>query len=395
MEPPEEPPEPETIGFPRELLEQSIEARYNYFVKKVVKHNRLKEVRHALLHTIRYPAGASLILVYGPTGVGKTTLRKGIEKQLVKEALADPTTNPGHIPVVSLDAVSPDSGIFNWRDYYIRALAALGEPLIREKIVCRTPGFEVDKSGRLMVERAVTVPDLRRVLEQCLQYRQPRAILVDEGQHFQKMASGRRLLDQMDSLKSLATMTQTTHVFLGPYDLLKLTDLSAQLSRRSIEIHFPRYYADQEEDLEEFKRVLRLLQLHLPLPETPDLEAHYEEFYERTLGCIGLLKDWLNRALAKALVEKKKPFTWNRWKKYAEPTRRLQHIKTEIKYGEDTLKEDESQLHELRRFLKLDLDPPPESPPPPTTPQPPKGSGGGPGRRNAKHDPVGGGQLAG
>src|SRR5258708_38821519 len=48
-----------------------------------------------------------------------------------------------------------------------------------------------------------------------LLYRQPRAFIVDEAQHFRKMASGRRLLDQMDNLKSLAGMTNTVHVLVG------------------------------------------------------------------------------------------------------------------------------------------------------------------------------------
>jgi type II secretory ATPase GspE/PulE/Tfp pilus assembly ATPase PilB-like protein len=61
-------------GFPRSLLEQSIDVRRHYFETKVVAHLRLKEVYEALLHAIRYPAGISLILVFGPTGVGKTTL---------------------------------------------------------------------------------------------------------------------------------------------------------------------------------------------------------------------------------------------------------------------------------------------------------------------------------
>jgi len=41
-------------------------------------------------------------------------------------------------------------------------------------------------------------------LEQALRYRSPTAFIVDEAQHFKRIAGGRRLLDQMDTLKSLA-----------------------------------------------------------------------------------------------------------------------------------------------------------------------------------------------
>jgi hypothetical protein len=43
-------------GFPRELLQQPIALRRQYFETKVVAHQRLKETYEALLGAIRYPA---------------------------------------------------------------------------------------------------------------------------------------------------------------------------------------------------------------------------------------------------------------------------------------------------------------------------------------------------
>ena len=181
-------------GFPRDLLTQPIASRLRYFETKVVAHQRLKEVHATLLHAIRHPAGASLILVFGPTGVGKTTLRQRIERQLLEDVVSGSTTNPGHIPVVTMEAASPDSGSFHWKDYYTRALLALDEPFITDKITYDVRDMHRDEQGRLVIERNLTIPDLRRALEKTLLYRQPRAFIVDEAQHFRKMASGRRLL---------------------------------------------------------------------------------------------------------------------------------------------------------------------------------------------------------
>jgi replication-associated recombination protein RarA len=68
--------------FPPELLSQSPIARLTYFRDKVVAHPHLKEIHRQLWQTIQQPGGASLILVFGPTGVGKTTLRCRLEQQL-------------------------------------------------------------------------------------------------------------------------------------------------------------------------------------------------------------------------------------------------------------------------------------------------------------------------
>ncbi len=344
-------------GFPRDLLTQSIATRLRYFAAKVVAHQRLKEIHTSLLHAIRHPAGASLILVFGPTGVGKTTLRQRIERQLLEDAVISSTTNPGHIPVVAMEVASPDTGSLHWKDYYTRALLALDEPFIADKITYDVRDMHRDEQGRLVIQRNLTIPDLRRALEKTLLYRQPRAFIVDEAQHFRKMASGRRLLDQMDNLKSLAGMTNTVHVLVGTYELLGLTNLSAQLSRRSIEIHFSRYYADNSEDLKEFKKLVRTLQKHIPLAEEPDLESHSDYFYEHCLGCAGMLKTWLNRTLAAALEQDASTLTSKLWEQHAEPRRKLVQMIREIREGEQLLQEDGTLRQELRTLLKLDSNP--------------------------------------
>ena len=69
-------------AFPPELLEQSPEARLGYFKSFTIAHPLLREADAALKQAIQEPTGWSLIFVYGPTGVGKTTLRRRVEKHL-------------------------------------------------------------------------------------------------------------------------------------------------------------------------------------------------------------------------------------------------------------------------------------------------------------------------
>src|SRR3990172_5622126 len=339
-------------SFPRELLSQPADVRLAYFAGKVVAHPRLKETHEALLSAIRRPTGASLIIVFGPTGVGKTTLRLRIEKQLIETALPDMAKDPGHIPVVGLEATASESGQFNWRDYYIRALMALDEPLVKDKIECDQNAIQRDGADRSYVGRA-PVSALRRALEQCLRQRRLMAFIVDEAQHLKKMASGRRLLDQMDTLKSLAAMTGTPHVLIGTYELLGLANLSAQLSRRSIDIHFCRYQPDVAEDLLAFKSVLLTFQRHLPLAVEPDLVGRHEYLYEGSVGCVGVLKNWLNRALAAVLEEGGTPLAERDLEGQAEPTRKLLSLAREIKEGEEALLGGEWERDELRMLLGM------------------------------------------
>ena len=94
--------------FPAYLLDQSISERVAYFEKYKASHPKLKQVFQLAMDSVRKPDGASLIAVYGPTGVGKTTLKLKIEQMLIEEALPQLEYDKGKIPVIGVEAVAPE-----------------------------------------------------------------------------------------------------------------------------------------------------------------------------------------------------------------------------------------------------------------------------------------------
>jgi hypothetical protein len=228
--------------------------------------------------------------------------------------------------------------------------------LIPHKIIDHPRGIRRDSPGGVRIG-PTAAPELRRAWEQALLQRRPAAVIVDEAQHLKKMSSGRRLLDQMDVLKSLAALTDTVHVLIGTYELVGLATLSAQLSRRSREIHFGRYRVEDPEDWRAFQSVLFTFQRHLPLAKEPDLVGRFESLYEQSVGCIGVLKDWLNRALAAALEDGAATLTAHHLERQAEPARKLLSLAREIQEGEEALREDGREHEDVRRFLGLRSEP--------------------------------------
>jgi energy-coupling factor transporter ATP-binding protein EcfA2 len=292
--------------FPPELLNQTRQERLNYFKNEgfTIMHRNLKSAYNDVRRAIREPAGASVIFVIGPSGVGKTTLRLLIEKKLIEEALPELENNPGRAPFVSVEASAPGMGNFKWKDFYQRALLALDEPLIEQKIDYGVAGIRRDRQGQLFIGSKATEAALRLALENALLQRQPDTLLVDELQHMGKMANPKVLEGHMDCIKSIVNCTNVTWTGLGTYQLLDFLNLSPQLSRRSRTVHFPRYRLECDEDIKEFKRVLHHFQNRMPLKETPSLvQKQWEYCYERTIGCVGTLKDWLTLALELALEE--------------------------------------------------------------------------------------------
>jgi hypothetical protein len=93
--------------------------------------------------------------------------------------------------------------------------------------------------------------------------------------------------------------------------------VNAQLACRSVDVHFSRYDAAKEQEAQVFRSVLWALQRQLPVPEEPGLVEHWEFLYARSIGCIGLLKMHLNRALNAALTEGAKTVTLTHVRKTA------------------------------------------------------------------------------
>lgn len=60
--------------FPEDFLSQSVNQRITYFQNKTVHHPKLLQAYERLETCLIQPAGVAIILLLGPTGVGKTTL---------------------------------------------------------------------------------------------------------------------------------------------------------------------------------------------------------------------------------------------------------------------------------------------------------------------------------
>jgi GTPase SAR1 family protein len=333
--------------FPRELLQRPNEERYTYFKDKVIGHDRLLEADDEVLHAIRYPSGISLILVYGPTGVGKSTLRMRIVQKLLEMERDDMLLDPGYLPVAWMNAAAA-SRSYDWREHFTRALSATKEPLIDYKIDHSTP------TARRQGQTRRTQPSelaLRQSFASCAYNRRLKVFIIDEAQHLKRIGSGKRFIDQMDTIKSVAEETGAIHVLIGTYDLLDLTGLSGQLCRRTVRVHFSRYNNFDDDDRDAFASALETFQLHLPLVQTPDLLKFENYFYETTFGCVGVLKTWLNDAFSKALRLKAETITEEMLKECAPPLRDLIQMSKEIADGESVLAETDEQLADLKKFV--------------------------------------------
>jgi putative ribosome biogenesis GTPase RsgA len=72
-----------TAAFPADLLTRPCEERLEYFRAYTVAHPLLVEAKDRLMAAISESEPNSLVFVFGPTGVGKTTLRIKLSRSLL------------------------------------------------------------------------------------------------------------------------------------------------------------------------------------------------------------------------------------------------------------------------------------------------------------------------
>ena len=332
-------PEP----FPSELLVQPVGARLEYFEQRcLISHPRLQEALETIIQAICPPGeGATtrrpgtMVLVIGPSRVGKTTLIRVLEERLLTRSKALMVSDPSFIPFASILAAGPGTNRFEWAEYYRAVLRALHDPFVDGKVA------------------RIRARELREAMETALCERKPLAIIVDEAHHLAEAARGSRLQSQLNHLKHFENATGASHILVGTYEMRPFRKANAQLACRSVDVHFSRYDAAIDADAQAFQSIVWALQRQLPVEQEPALVEHWEFLYARSIGCVGLLKIHLNRALNLALAAQAKTVTLSHLRKTAMPEARVEAALRNALESETELTESDGADERLLTLLGL------------------------------------------
>lgn len=338
--------------FNEELLLASKEERLDYFKKYTVAHPKLEEALGELKKAIYSPDNFNVIMVIGPSGVGKTRLFEQTIRSILKDMAEDIEKDKSIIPITGIELPNPDLGKFNWKDFYYRVLSSLNEPLIDHKIDFEKVIGKKDKKN-ISSFKHETTPELRRSLENAFLYRKTKALLIDEAQHFFDVGTSVKMQKQFNSIKSLSNMANTKIVLFGTYHLNLVINLDGQLSRRVYEIHFPRYDYSKKEEIRMFKNMLFSFQRSLPVKEEPNLIKNHEYIYENSIGCAGVLKNWLLRCLSEAIDNNEQTITIENLKRNTMNTKKLLTLAKEANTGEMNFVDTKQESDELKTLLGI------------------------------------------
>jgi Cdc6-like AAA superfamily ATPase len=225
--------------------------RLEAFKAVKVKHPRLEDVDRFVTQTIEEHAGSTHLLLYGPSGVGKSTVTKRLTERFITAE-----RDRAIVPVVWVEARPSDTGVYARLDYYRQVLTALEDhAAVKDRLTHLALVARPSRKRRDAIEWL----DMREAVEYALELLQVKAVVIDEAQHLMQVTAPLRPVDQLDWLKSMTNRTQVLHVLVGPYDLFDFRNLSGQAARRGRDVHFPRYHMARQEERQEFVGALRYL----------------------------------------------------------------------------------------------------------------------------------------
>ncbi|HXG28615.1 MAG TPA: ATP-binding protein [Nevskiales bacterium] len=321
---------------PKSRSRKEIDDVVEEFRRQIVRHARMADAEDELMSILCGTPNKPITYLVGPTGVGKTRLIRICIANILKQELAAMKADPSYVPVVFVELRHPERGIFDWVLFYRDILKALNEPMLDKK-----RKVELDPQTRFLLANCTAkTPALsifRDSADSAMTHRRLQALFIDEAQHVLRVASNRGLRGQLDTIKTRASLTGVKHVLSGTYELLDGLDLSGQLSRRRNLVHIPRYFPDLADDRDAFASALDTLAADLPLKLPARFLQDLDLVFLKTLGCVGVLKDWLCDALRTALERGDRSIGQSVLENRALTNRQLAMMLEEISQGESSL----------------------------------------------------------
>src|SRR5215469_65115 len=286
----------------------------------------------------------TILAVFGTAGVGKSTVMQRVAEKLRAEEL-----DPLAVPVVVIRANQEDVGASARLDYYRQVLKQLQVHVAVRDRVKNLPLFtNPERKSRDPAEWL----EMREAVHYALSLLRVKVVFVDEAQHLMYVDTPHKPTAQLDWLKTFTEQTNVLHVLVGNFDLYDCRHLNAQAARRMRDLPFHRYHLNDATECAEFATALRTFLEEVRLEVDVDgLLEHWRWFGEWSLGCIGILRDWVVDTVAALCEEGAITLTIEALKDHAlQPDQRLR-LEMEARTGEHKVEMEKArsqqQLEEL------------------------------------------------
>ena len=270
----------------------------------------------------------NLVLLVGPSGVGKERLVLKEVERLNKPIRDDPR----RLRAVFFTAPSPQRGSFAWSAFWDRWLRALGDPLPECKVDREFKKHRLSQGVSIQATRG-SVDALRNAAFAATRDRGVEVVFIDEAANLVPKERGRTLCDQLDVLRDLTDNGCCKIVLVSTGRILEPLNLSGELARRVGDVFFPRY-ADvrvRSKEYKSFASVVRTFADRLPEASRPAVRGRVRLLHAGSLGCVGILYDWFDRAIRLCLRQGQGILGFDHFEATVLPDKKLETLRAQAK----------------------------------------------------------------
>ncbi|MFM0215455.1 ATP-binding protein [Paraburkholderia caledonica] len=264
--------------------------------------------RLRLIIEMRKPG--QLVVVSGPTNVGKSKLAKSMDAMQIAEARRKglPLWGSAYLRVPSTANRRLDRGAT-----YRRFLESLEEPLIDRKVEYGDiRNGALPRRQFINSSRSPTHAAMLRVLLSRLRDGHP-AVFIDEAGELAQVLKVTALLEAVNLFKEIADLGLSTTVLIGGPEIGPMLWFSGQLRARIKLVPVDVYSLSAEDDIKEFAGVMKGVEEDLgpTFIEKGTLCAKNAlRVQEECLGTVGIALDIAIDAACSSVVNEHRPLTW-------------------------------------------------------------------------------------
>jgi len=277
-------------------------------VAKLVMHNSFSERKKQLRLILEKPGLGRFIFIVGPTGVGKTTIRRSVLREIVGKP---EHWGPGRIPVIEVFALLAQQAYFNSQSLAESLVDELFVPDIRwlrdeddlENLAFLQISREIEKSRDLW--NAFPRPKLpeRKSWVQFKTVAPQRSVwlaAIDQAAAMCTNHKDKSPADHISNLISIVEMGKMNILLSGVHGTADLWTDRPEIRGRSDIIWMPPYSAERKEDRDPFLQLLRTLGNKYRFSRPKLLFGMADDLMAASAGIFGVLKKILEEASDRA-----------------------------------------------------------------------------------------------
>lgn len=241
---------------------------------------------------LKTASAGEMLFVEGPRDVGKKTAVQHVVRDFANGMLDADPENDQIMPVISLTAPplgEPKYYIRTFLNNWIEELVPQSADILLKLALQDREIIDVSQSDDRRYARVKTL----------LKGRETKVVVVHEAQRLTEFDLARRLSKScvFEVIQSIAEEVGCLVIFTGQFGSFDSERVTSNVIAASQIVDFPAYYFSYQEDCGDWGDIIETIKGELPQPfrkSFKDMEGH---IMVGSLGCVGLLKKWLNKAV--------------------------------------------------------------------------------------------------